>query len=67
MITINVLLRVFQLKIGDSTGTCFTIDHNGRQYIITAKHVVSSLPENKEHVVEIWHDKRWKKLAACRT
>ncbi len=40
MLTSNVLKRVFQIGWQDSTGTGFTIEHKGRQYFLTARHVV---------------------------
>lgn len=43
MITANVIQRTFQIKFGDSLGTAFTIDHEGKQYLITARHVVDGI------------------------
>lgn len=45
MITANVIHRVFFLKRNTSIATGFTIDHDNRQYLITAKHF---LPETRE-------------------
>jgi len=42
-ITANVFRRVFMIKAGKDIGTAFTIDVDGRQYLVTAKHVVASL------------------------
>lgn len=39
----NVLKRVKRISVGQSSGTAFTIDVDGRQYIVTAKHVIASL------------------------
>lgn len=39
MITANVFRRTFFIKYDQSTGTAFTIDHDGRQYLVTAAHV----------------------------
>jgi len=39
----NVLTRVLFIQVGDVSGSGFTIDVDGRQYIITAKHVVSKV------------------------
>jgi hypothetical protein len=41
MVPSNILQRVFNIKIGNSSGTCFAIDVSGKQYFITAKHVVT--------------------------
>ena len=42
MITREFLTRVFRLNCGDKRGTCFTLEVNGRQYVITARHLVES-------------------------
>ncbi len=43
MITASVIHRVFMIRLGESVGTGFTIDVEGRQYLVTANHVVKSL------------------------
>jgi S1-C subfamily serine protease len=43
MITSNVIHRVFQLRYRNGLGTCFAIDVDDRQYIVTATHVVPSI------------------------
>jgi S1-C subfamily serine protease len=41
LITSNIIHRVFQLRVpSGATGTCFAIEHEGRQYVVTAAHVV---------------------------
>ena len=60
MITTNVLQRTFQIRYGEATGTCFTIDVGGRQYLVTARHVVKGI-EHKD-TVHIQHEKTWKEL-----
>ena len=57
MITSNVIQRVFHLKFGVGTGTCFAIDVNERQYIVTAKHVVEGLTDHQN--VEIYFKGNW--------
>jgi S1-C subfamily serine protease len=42
----NVFTRVLLIEAGDATGSAFTIDVDGRQYFITAKHVVSKVSDN---------------------
>lgn len=46
-ITSNVINRVFLIKYKKSLGTCFALDIDNKQYIITAKHVVSGLTEGE--------------------
>jgi hypothetical protein len=57
MITSNVIQRVFHLKFGTGTGTCFAIDFEGRQYLVTAKHVVYGLIDKQEVEICLVHDK----------
>ena len=59
-ISTNILQRTFRIKYGESTGTCFTIDVSGRQYVVTARHVVKNMRPND--AIHIWHDNTWKKL-----
>lgn len=42
MITANFIHRTFRIKCGRSVGTGFTVDVDGKQYLITARHVVES-------------------------
>ncbi|MCH8063732.1 MAG: hypothetical protein IH861_14650 [Chloroflexi bacterium] len=44
-VTSNVLRRVVMIQAGDLAGTGFTIEVDGRQYLITAKHVVADFGE----------------------
>lgn len=61
MITTNVYQRVFQVRTKTgSTGTAFTIDRDGKQYLVTARHIADDFDSNK---VEIFHDSRWKSLS----
>lgn len=46
-ITSNVINRVFLIKYQESLGTCFALDIDNKQYIITAKHVVAGLTESE--------------------
>ena len=51
----NILTRVLPIKVGARTGTAFTIEVDGKQYLITAKHITG----NQEiETVEIWRN-RW--------
>jgi S1-C subfamily serine protease len=60
-VTSNVLTRVLMIRVGNSTGTGFTMEVDGRQYLITAKHVVSNL--KPEGLIEIFKDDRWVPIA----
>ena len=40
VITANFIHRTFRIKCGGIVGTGFTVDVDGKQYLVTAKHVV---------------------------
>lgn len=44
--TNNILGRVYKIAYGDGLGTCFTIDVHGRQYVVTARHVVEGMKQS---------------------
>jgi len=58
-ITSNVLRRVLMLRLAgsESFGTGFTLEADGRQYLITAKHVVAGM--KAEGTVEIRQGDGW--------
>ena len=67
MVPSNILQRTFHISHKGATGTGFTVDVDGRQYLATAKHVVDGLaPESSIGVMrngtwqgvdigEVWH------------
>ena len=60
MITANVIYRVFRLKVGFETGTAFTIEEGGREYLVTARHIAQSLQGNCQ--IELFKDRSWYSL-----
>ena len=56
-VTANILQRTFLIHYRGNTGTCFTIDAQGRRYLITAKHVVGSIRDAA--VVDLSFDGNW--------
>ena len=60
MITSNIIQRVFHICVCDSIGTCFVIDVDEKQYIITARHIVPDLTGTVS--VLIYHDNQWKSV-----
>jgi hypothetical protein len=56
-VTSNVYTRVLKIKVGTYTGTAFTMDVDGRQYLVTAKHMVASLKQ--EDSIDIYKDNQW--------
>lgn len=60
MITLNVYQRVFQIKVSDGTATCFAIDIEDKQYLVTARHVIENLKDGQ--CAEIFHEDQWKNI-----
>jgi hypothetical protein len=60
MVTSNAIQRTFRLKYGTSIGSCFTIDIDGRQYLITAKHVLRGI--KTEDNAEIYFEGAWHRV-----
>jgi hypothetical protein len=61
MVPTNILQQTFKIKYGDSIGTCFTIDIEDKQYIITARHVVEKIMASD--MISIQHNKQWVNLS----
>ena len=60
MITTNAIQRTFKIRRGESSGTGFTTDRSGRQYLITARHVVEGIVPGE--TIDVWHEEQWKAL-----
>ena len=60
MVPSNILQRVFNVKIGTSSGTAFTIEVEGRQYLVTAKHVIAASPAST--AIEVFRNNKWIKM-----
>jgi hypothetical protein len=59
-LTTNVYDRVLMIRIGTNYGTGFALDVDGRQYLITAKHVIAGL--GSEGTVLIFRNDGWSPL-----
>jgi hypothetical protein len=57
LITGSVIHRVFRTRIAGDEGTAFTVDVDGRQYLITAKHLANSIEGPQD--VEIFANGDW--------
>jgi S1-C subfamily serine protease len=57
----NALVRVFYIRVGNQMGTAFTMEQDDRQYLVTAKHLVSGLPQ-KESSIQVFQMGDWHKL-----
>jgi S1-C subfamily serine protease len=60
--TSNVLYRVLRIRTANAMGSSFTIEIDGKQYLITARHVLEGFGAEGE--VELWLDGRWSKTRA---
>jgi hypothetical protein len=60
--TSNVLYRVLRIKTATQTGSAFTIEVDGKQYLITARHLLNGFGSEGE--VELWIEGRWSKVKA---
>ena len=58
----NMLQKTFLVKQGRILGTAFAVEWDGREYLVTAKHVV----QNGSDPTEILHDETWKQLPVTR-
>jgi hypothetical protein len=57
MISRGVLERVFKIECAGSVGSCFAVEANGRQYVITARHVIENASNGK---VRLFRSGIWK-------
>ena len=64
-VPIEILQRTFLVKVGNTTGTAFTMDYEGAIYLVTARHVAASLPESKP-VFQMWRNNKWEDVHAAR-
>lgn len=60
MLTTNIIQRVLFVRYGESTGTGFTIEKNGKQYLVSAKHVFAGLTEPDD--ILVFNDGDWRTL-----
>ena len=57
--TTNILARTFHVGTPDGTGTAFTVDVDGKRYLVTAQHVVGTAPLES---IAIEMDSGWQDL-----
>jgi hypothetical protein len=60
LVTTNIVVRLFEIKQGTSTGSSFALDVDGRQYLITARHVLPRL--SARDTISILKDGSWHDL-----
>ena len=61
MITKKVIQHTFYIQYNNARGTAFAIGREGKQYLVTAHHVVEDIVTG--NCIQIYHKKRWKKTA----
>ena len=60
MITTNVLQRTLRVEYDNQQGTGFTIDVAGRQYLVTARHIVDDIQVKDS--IRVFQDNTWQTL-----
>ena len=60
MVPVNIFDRTFRIRTNTSEGTCFTVEVDNCQYIITARHLVEKIVD--QSTVQIMQDGQWKNL-----
>jgi hypothetical protein len=64
-VTSNAIQRVLKIRVNagterEATATAFTLDVDGREYVVTAKHVVAGLKDKDR--IDIFMDSGWKRF-----
>jgi S1-C subfamily serine protease len=65
-VPIEILERTRLIRSGDTTGTGFDIDHHGKLYTVTARHVIDGMPVGKAKI-QVWHSDRWAEIPIVKT
>lgn len=60
--TSNVLYRVLRIRTPTQTGSAFTIEVDGKQWLITARHLLKGFGNEGE--VDLWIEGRWSRFNA---
>lgn len=64
-VPIEIQQRTVFIK-GSEAGTAFSIDYQGKVFLVTARHVVAGLPPQKA-TIQIWHDEKWEDYHTIKT
>ena len=60
LVSQDILTRVFQIRYSTNSGSSFAVDVEGRQYLVTARHVVRGIqPKDR---IEIERNNRWQPI-----
>ena len=58
--TADLFKRIYQLKFDTITGTTFLLDHEEKNYLITARHILKGAKDKQILQLEIYQDSTWK-------
>lgn len=58
--TSNVIYRVLRIRTPTQTGSAFTVEVDGKQYLITARHLLKGFGNEGE--IELWTGGRWSRF-----
>lgn len=64
MVKSEVIGRVLRILINNSKGSCFTLEHNKIQYIVTAKHLFEHLSYPKIATIQLLINKQYQTIVA---
>ena len=65
-VPVEILNRTIFIKVGNEAGSAFTIDYLGKLYLITARHVVSGVPESNA-IIQVRRADKWEDYHTLRT
>ncbi len=65
LIPLHIISRTILIEFKGSIGTAFILDHNNKQYFITARHLISNIRENDS--INIYHHNAWNKFKSILT
>lgn len=63
LVTSDFLQRVFLVRYIDSIGTTFLIEHNSKNYFVTAKHLLKHPSFGQQITIEIYKESQWFKMS----
>src|ERR1700732_1806157 len=62
----EILHRTLFIKAGNEAGTAFSIDHKGKLYLVTSRHVVAGLPTSGA-TLQVWRSDKWEDYKTIKT
>jgi S1-C subfamily serine protease len=62
----EILTRTYFIKVGNNAGTGFTIDHQGKLYLVTARHVIAGVP-NTDAIIQVRRGDHWEDYHTAKT